>query len=183
MPPINPQLSETHVVGTATREWKVRAQECPVLAGHHIAHVGVADAAAPYEMVRMDLSGTFLLSCFAGRGEILVHGQNGFPALECGSELVALEQAIALGVEHRHVGGPRDEHVDGCDASWPHGFADLRENGARIDARKEHEQADAHHAVIASGSGGMITAPLLSMLVVPVAYFLLLKFRRRKELQ
>ena len=68
-------LSETHIVGAATREVKVRAQDCPPLAGHHIAHVGVADAAAPYEMVRMDLSGTYLLSCFAGRGEILLDGR------------------------------------------------------------------------------------------------------------
>lgn len=68
-------LIETHLVGPATRELKVRAQECPPLAGHHIAHVGIADAAAPYEMVRMDLSGTYLLSCFAGRGEILLDGR------------------------------------------------------------------------------------------------------------
>ena len=68
-------LAETHIIGTATREWKVRAQECPPLAGHHIAHVGVADAAAPYEMVRMDLSGTYLLSCSGGRGRILLDGR------------------------------------------------------------------------------------------------------------
>ena len=75
MPRIKEQLNETHIVGTATREWKVRAQECPVLAGYHIAHVGVADAAAPYEMVRMDLSGTYLLSCSSGRGRILLDGR------------------------------------------------------------------------------------------------------------
>lgn len=70
-----PPLTETHVVGPATREMRVRAQECPPLAGHHIAHVGLADAAAPYAMVRLDLSGTYLLSCFAGRGEILLDGR------------------------------------------------------------------------------------------------------------
>ncbi|MEI9898339.1 MAG: AraC family transcriptional regulator [Chthoniobacter sp.] len=53
----------------------MRAQECPALALHHIAHVGLADAAAPYEMVRMDLSGTYLLSCSAGRGQILLDGR------------------------------------------------------------------------------------------------------------
>ncbi len=75
MPAKPPTLSETHIIGPATREWKVRAQECPPLAGHHIAHVGVADAAAPYEMVRMDLSGTYLLSCSGGRGRILLDGR------------------------------------------------------------------------------------------------------------
>lgn len=70
-----PQLSERHIIGADTREWKVRAQDCPALALHHIAHVGVADAAAPYEMVRMDLGGTYLLSCFSGRGQILLDGR------------------------------------------------------------------------------------------------------------
>lgn len=69
------RLSETHIVGEDTREWKVRAQECPALGLHHIAHVGVADAAAPYEMVRMDLSGTYLLSCVSGRGRIFLDGR------------------------------------------------------------------------------------------------------------
>ncbi len=74
MPPTFP-LSEKHTVGADTREWKVTAQECPALALHHIAHVGVADAAEPYEMVRMDLSGTYLLSCFGGKGRILLDGR------------------------------------------------------------------------------------------------------------
>ncbi|MGB8170849.1 MAG: AraC family transcriptional regulator [Chthoniobacteraceae bacterium] len=68
-------LAETHIVGTETREWKVRAAECPPLALHHIAHVGVADAAAPYEMVRLDLGGTYFLSCSAGKGRILLDGR------------------------------------------------------------------------------------------------------------
>src|SRR5882757_9156450 len=68
-------LAETHTVGMETREWKVRAQECHALALHHIAHVGIADAAEPYEMVRMDLSGTYLLSCSAGSGQILLDGR------------------------------------------------------------------------------------------------------------
>src|ERR1700761_4368071 len=68
-------LSETHIVGADTQEWKVRAEECPSLALHHIAHAGVANAAAPYEMTRMDLSGTYLLSCFGGRGRILLDGR------------------------------------------------------------------------------------------------------------
>ena len=68
-------LHETHRVGADTRECRVRATECPALALHHIAHVGFADAAVPYEMVRMDLSGTYLLSCSAGKGRILLDGR------------------------------------------------------------------------------------------------------------
>jgi hypothetical protein len=59
-------------MGADTREIRVTAQECPALALHHIAHVGVAHAVAPYEMVRMDLSGTYLLSCSAGAGQIFL---------------------------------------------------------------------------------------------------------------
>ena len=35
------------MVGPDTREWIVRAHDCAALGLHHIAHVGVADAAAP----------------------------------------------------------------------------------------------------------------------------------------
>lgn len=68
-------LAETHVLGAETNEHKVRAQECPTLALHHIAHVGVADASVPYEMVRLDLGGTYFLSCSSGRGQILLDGR------------------------------------------------------------------------------------------------------------
>ena len=62
-------------MGADTREIRVTAQDCPALALHHIAHVGVACAVAPYEMVRMDLSGTYLLSCSAGAGQIFLDGR------------------------------------------------------------------------------------------------------------
>lgn len=75
MPRPQSSLTETHIVGADTREMKVRAEECPALALHHIAHAGVADAAAPYEMVRLDLNGTYFLSCSAGRGRILLDGR------------------------------------------------------------------------------------------------------------
>lgn len=68
-------LAETHVVGPQTREFRTSAGDCPALGLHHIAHVGVADAVAPYEMVRLDLSGTYLLSCSGGRGRILLDGR------------------------------------------------------------------------------------------------------------
>jgi hypothetical protein len=75
------QLSETHIIGRDTHEWKVRAVECPTLALHHIVHVGVADAAPPYSMVRMDLSGTYLLSCSAGKDAFCSMGDGSFAEL------------------------------------------------------------------------------------------------------
>jgi AraC-like DNA-binding protein len=68
-------LQETHIVGPETREWKIRAEECPALSAHHIAHVGCADAVPPYEMVRLDLTGTYFLCCSGGDGRILLDGR------------------------------------------------------------------------------------------------------------
>lgn len=49
--------------------------DCPALAQHHIAHVGLADAAEPYTMVRTHLAGTYFLACFGGEGRILLDGR------------------------------------------------------------------------------------------------------------
>ncbi|MDX1951725.1 MAG: AraC family transcriptional regulator [Verrucomicrobiota bacterium] len=68
-------LSETHIVGKDTREWTVRAEHCPSLRQQQIAHVGIADAAVPYNMVRTHLNGTYLLACFNGVGQILLDGR------------------------------------------------------------------------------------------------------------
>lgn len=69
------ELSETTILGAQTKIWKVSAGECPALANRHIAHVAVANAESPFEMVRMDLSGTYLLACFGGSGRILMDGR------------------------------------------------------------------------------------------------------------
>jgi len=71
----HPVLVETHRVGPHTREHIVRAADCPALSTHGIAHVGVADAAAPYTMVRTDLPGAYFLACFEGEGRILLDGR------------------------------------------------------------------------------------------------------------
>lgn len=71
----HPELVETHCVGPRTRERIVRAKDCPALAAHGIAHVGIADAAPPYTMVRTDLPGAYFLACFAGEGRILLDGR------------------------------------------------------------------------------------------------------------
>ena len=66
---------ETHRVGRHTRETIVRAAQCPALHWHHIRHVGIADAAEPYSIVRTNLSGAYLLACFSGEGRILLDGR------------------------------------------------------------------------------------------------------------
>jgi AraC-like DNA-binding protein len=68
-------LTETHIVGHATRQWIVRAEDCPALLAHHIKHVAITEAAAPFRVVRLDPDGSFMLACFAGRGRILLDGR------------------------------------------------------------------------------------------------------------
>ena len=75
MPRIERPLAETTVLGADTRLRKVPAGECPTLANHHIAHVAVANAVAPFEMIRLDLSGTYMMACFGGSGRILLDGR------------------------------------------------------------------------------------------------------------
>jgi len=53
-------LSETNIVGDDTHMTMVRAEQCPAPGQRHIAHVGVGDAAAPYQIVRTHLSGSYL---------------------------------------------------------------------------------------------------------------------------
>ena len=75
MTKLRKDLQETHILGPETKMCKVSAPDCPALSNYHIAHVASADTAPPFEMVRMDLSGTFFFSCYKGRGRILLDGR------------------------------------------------------------------------------------------------------------
>ncbi len=56
------------------RAWLMKAPVCPLLSQHQIAHVGIMRAAPPFEVIRADQSGTFMLACFAGEGVVLADG-------------------------------------------------------------------------------------------------------------
>lgn len=58
-----------------SREWLQQGRVCPLLVQHHIAHAGIMEAREPYEVVRGELSGTFMLACFEGEGEVLTDGK------------------------------------------------------------------------------------------------------------
>ena len=55
--------------------WLMAGPVCPLLGQHQISHVGVMKAAPPFEVVRSDQSGAFMLACFAGEGVVLADGQ------------------------------------------------------------------------------------------------------------
>lgn len=56
------------------RSWLHRQPVCPVLAQHDIAHVGLMEARKPFELVRHDQSGTYMMACYEGSGRVLVDG-------------------------------------------------------------------------------------------------------------
>ncbi|MBK1883422.1 helix-turn-helix transcriptional regulator [Luteolibacter pohnpeiensis] len=57
-----------------SRGWFNNAPICPLLGQHHVAHVGIMQAWSPFEIIRRDQSGTFMLACFHGEGVILADG-------------------------------------------------------------------------------------------------------------
>jgi len=77
---------DTEVLGKSTRYQVVRSDEsdlrgwmqngpiCPLLSQHHISHCGIMDAKPPFEIVRTNQSGTFMLACLDGEGVILADG-------------------------------------------------------------------------------------------------------------
>lgn len=56
------------------RGWLLESVMCPLLAEHGIAHVGLMEAKRPFELIRKEQSGTFMLACFEGEGWVLVDG-------------------------------------------------------------------------------------------------------------
>lgn len=61
-------------ISSGDRPWLADAPECPLLAIHQIAHIGIMRARFPYEILRNRQSGTYLLACFEGEGEVLADG-------------------------------------------------------------------------------------------------------------
>ncbi len=56
------------------REWMADSPICSLLSQHHIAHVGILWARYPFELMRTDQSGSYIMACFKGKGEVLVDG-------------------------------------------------------------------------------------------------------------
>ncbi len=84
---IHKDIRETHIVSSGTRICVVRADEsdsrdwlagrpiCNRLDDYHIAHCGIMHASHPFEIVRLNLSGTFFFVCIEGKGKVLIDGE------------------------------------------------------------------------------------------------------------
>ncbi|MBB5349926.1 AraC-like DNA-binding protein [Haloferula luteola] len=67
-----------HVVRADDRDlrpWMMEGKLCPLLAQHKIAHVGIMEAGRPFEIIRNNQGGTFMLACFSGEGLVLSEGR------------------------------------------------------------------------------------------------------------
>ncbi len=82
-----PEIQDVERFGRSTRHEVVRAQEgderrwlsdapiCDLLQIHHIAHVGRMWAKPPFEVIRAEASGTFVLVGLGGQGVTLIDGK------------------------------------------------------------------------------------------------------------
>lgn len=68
-------LSEIHILGPETRESRLTFRDCPALWDHRIKHVGTIDATTPFEILRSNTGGTFVLSCHKGEGDVMIEGE------------------------------------------------------------------------------------------------------------
>jgi len=75
MSEIHLDLAETTVDGPGTRLWSVHRDDCPELTVHRILHLGLSDVAVPYRRVRLAPSGSFVMVCHEGRGQVLLDGR------------------------------------------------------------------------------------------------------------
>jgi AraC-like DNA-binding protein len=57
------------------RDWLADAPVCTALAQHGIVHVGIAEVVHPYAIRRPDLSGTFVMVCTGGEGQVWLEGK------------------------------------------------------------------------------------------------------------
>lgn len=72
---MNPEWKETTLDGPRTRRWSVDARQCPELAVHHIAWLGMDTVHVPYSRVRLSPKGSFFLACLEGEGRVFLEGR------------------------------------------------------------------------------------------------------------
>lgn len=68
-------LEETNEDTEHTYKWKLNCAECSEFNAHRIAHVGMAEAAPAYRIVRIHPSGSFLLATTEGEGRVMLDGR------------------------------------------------------------------------------------------------------------
>jgi AraC-like DNA-binding protein len=75
MSEIHLDLTETTVDGAGSRLWSLSRDDFPELSVHRIKRLGLADAAVAYRRVRVRPTGSFVMVCLDGRGQVLLDGR------------------------------------------------------------------------------------------------------------
>jgi len=66
---------ERTIDGAGTKRWVLDASDCRDLAAHRIARLGWDEAHVPYERVRLQPAGSFIMACLSGTGRVLLEGR------------------------------------------------------------------------------------------------------------
>jgi len=72
---MHPAWKETTIDGARTRRWSLDAKQCPELAVHRVAWLGIDTVATPYRRVRLAPSGSFVLATLEGEGRMWLEGR------------------------------------------------------------------------------------------------------------
>jgi AraC-like DNA-binding protein len=75
VPATQKPLKETTIDGARTRRWVLEAHECRALAVHRMVRLGIEEAFAPYERIRLSPGGSFIMICVEGKGRALLDGR------------------------------------------------------------------------------------------------------------
>ena len=67
--------SDVSFDSAGTKCWFLTPAECPLLAAHGMARVGIDDTCAGYQRVRLRPSGSFIMEATKGEGRILLEGK------------------------------------------------------------------------------------------------------------
>lgn len=67
--------SDLSLDGPGTKRWCLAACECKTLEVHRIARLGIDDARHPYQRVRLQSEGSFVMVVLEGAGQVLLEGR------------------------------------------------------------------------------------------------------------
>ncbi len=126
------RLRGVQAAGVARRPWLATFPVCPLLNQHYIAHVGLMEAFAPYEILRSNQSSTYFMACYRGQGLVLIDGR----WRVCGAGMACLLPAHILNA-FRAVPGVKWEFCWVCYVQ-PAGQRQISNSASPVLARYDH---------------------------------------------
>ena len=69
------RMTGVKAVNVESRPWIANFPVCQTLNQYYMVHVGIQEAVAPTRIVRTKQTSTYFLTCFGGRGKVLIDGR------------------------------------------------------------------------------------------------------------